>query len=398
MSFTHVKSFLMKVIVLGGSGGMGRFASRAISSFESIGLITIADLNADAAKEFAESFASNKITGIGLDVLDKKALKSILAEHDVVLNLTGPFFKFAYPILEVALEENCHYLDICDDWEPTEKMFALNELAQEKNRTAIIGLGASPGITNLLALKAMSELDEVKKIYTGWDISSAEPEEESSQSDVNAAMVHGIEQMVGKVKVFTNNKFQMVRPLKRVDISYPDLGDFKVSIFGHPEAITFPHHYPEISESLNLMHGAEVSFRFIFKILRFWIEMKVLPKNTAARIIGWLEKKNPNVPNNSLKELPGVYGLAQGLKNGTKTTVAVSLDNTNDKLEKMSMGEATGYPLACGLKMLIEGKLNKFGVLAPEACGIDPDNFFQELGGFLGHGDSLKTIVSRESV
>ena len=271
-------------------------------------------------------------------------------------------------------------------------------LAQEKNRTAIIGLGASPGITNLLALKAMSELDEVKKIYTGWDISSAEPEEESSQSDVNAAMVHGIEQMVGKVKVFTNNKFQMVRPLKRVDISYPDLGDFKVSIFGHPEAITFPHHYPEISESLNLMHGADMSFRFIFKILRFWIEMKVLPKNTAARIIGWLEKKNPNVPNNSLKELPGVYGLAQGLKNGTKTTVAVSLDNTNDKLEKMSMGEATGYPLACGLKMLIEGKLNKFGVLAPEACGIDPDNFFQELGGFLGHGDSLKTIVSRESV
>ena len=106
-------------------------------------------------------------------------------------------------------------MDICDDWEPTEKMFTLNELAQEKNKTAIIGLGASPGITNLLALKAMTELDEVKKVYTGWDISSAEPEEESSQSDVNAAMVHGIEQMVGKVKVFINNKFQLVRPLKK---------------------------------------------------------------------------------------------------------------------------------------------------------------------------------------
>ena len=38
MSFTHVKSFLMKVIVLGGSGGMGRFASRAISSFGGIDL------------------------------------------------------------------------------------------------------------------------------------------------------------------------------------------------------------------------------------------------------------------------------------------------------------------------------------------------------------------------
>ena len=55
------------------------------------------------------------------------------------------------------------------------------------------------------------------------------------------------------------------------------------------------------------------------------------------------------------------------------------------------------YLLGKYLKIL-EGKLNKFGVLAPEACGIDPDNFFQELGSFLGHADSLKTIVSRESV
>ena len=387
----------MKILILGGSGGMGRFASRAISSIENISLITIADLNAQSVKEFADSFKSTKIIGRGLDVLDKEALKNKLSEHDVVLNLTGPFFKFAYPILEAALEENCHYLDICDDWEPTEKMFALNDLAQEKNKTAIIGLGASPGITNFLALKAMTELDEVNKIYTGWDISSAEPEEESSQSDVNAAMLHGIEQMVGRVKVFKDNKFQMVRPLKRVDINYPEIGEFKVSIFGHPEAITFPHHYPEISESLNLMHGDDGSFRFIFKILRFFIEVKLLTKNTAARIIHWLETKNSKVSKDSVNSLPGVYGLAKGLKNGTKTSVAVTLDSSNDMLEKMSMGEATGYPLACGLKMLIDGKINKFGVLAPEACGIDPDIFFQELSSILGHEERLKTIVTARS-
>jgi len=203
--------------------------------------------------------------------------------------------------------------------------------------------------------------------------------------------------MVGKVKVFINNKFQMVRPLKRVNINYPKLGNFKVSIFGHPEAITFPHHYPEISESLNLMHGDDASFRFIFKILRFFIEVKLLPKNTAARIIHWLETRNPNASKDSVKSLPGVYGLALGIKNGTKTSIAVSLDNTNDMLEKMSMGEATGYPLACGLKMLIEGRLGKFGVLAPEASGIDPDIFFQELSSFLGLEDRLKPVITQKS-
>ena len=145
------------------------------------------------------------------------------------------------------------------------------------------------------------------------------------------------------------------------------------------------------------MHGDDGSFRFIFKVLRFFIEVKLLPKNTAARIIHWLETKNSNVSKDSVNSLPGVYGLVQGLKNGTKTNVAVTLDSSNNMLEKMSMGEATGYPLACGLKMLIEGKLNKFGVLAPEASGIDPDIFFQELSSILGSKDHFKTIVTEHS-
>ena len=45
----------MKVLVLGGSGGMGRFTSRAINSLEGISSITIADLNAKAVEAFANS-------------------------------------------------------------------------------------------------------------------------------------------------------------------------------------------------------------------------------------------------------------------------------------------------------------------------------------------------------
>jgi saccharopine dehydrogenase-like NADP-dependent oxidoreductase len=42
------------------------------------------------------------------------------------------------------------------------------------------------------------------------------------------------------------------------------------------------------------------------------------------------------------------------------------------------MGEATGIPLACGLKLLVDRKITKKGVFAPEGV-IDPDVFFQEL-------------------
>ena len=43
------------------------------------------------------------------------------------------------------------------------------------------------------------------------------------------------------------------------------------------------------------------------------------------------------------------------------------------------MGGVTGIPLACGLKMLLDGRINIKGVLAPESGAIIPEEFFSVL-------------------
>ena len=53
----------------------------------------------------------------------------------------------------------------------------------------------------MLALIAMQELDKVSSVFTGWDL-GGQSQEESSQEGPNAAMVHGIEQMTGKVQIY----------------------------------------------------------------------------------------------------------------------------------------------------------------------------------------------------
>ena len=177
----------MKVLALGGSGGMGRYAVQSLYKHSKIKKIYVADINADAAKDFSSNF-SDKVESIGLDVTKHESLLEVMSQVDIAVNTTGPFFKFAEPILSAAIETNCHYFDICDDWEPTEKMFLLDDKAKNAGITAILGLGASPGLTNILAYMAMLELDDISKVYTGWDISSATPEPISSQKGVNAAM------------------------------------------------------------------------------------------------------------------------------------------------------------------------------------------------------------------
>ena len=74
-----------------------------------------------------------------------------------------------------------------------------------------------------------------------------------------------------------------------------------------------------------------------------------------------------------------MYGFAHGSKNGVPESVGVCIINDDDSFDRIGMGEITGIPLACGIKMLAEGKINEAGVLAPEAGHIDPHDFISDV-------------------
>ena len=44
-------------------------------------------------------------------------------------------------------------------------------------------------------------------------------------------MIHGIEQISGKVKIFKDKSFKMVSPLKKLKVSYPNHGTYNVKYF-----------------------------------------------------------------------------------------------------------------------------------------------------------------------
>lgn len=381
----------MKILALGGSGGMGRFAVRSLINHKAIKKIYIADLNGSSAKEFASNF-DDRVEGLELDITNNEALINEMSKVDIVVNTTGPFFKFGLPILKAAIDTNTHYFDICDDWEPTEKMLLLNNDERSSEITGIIGLGASPGLTNILAYLAILELDEVSKVYTGWNISGAKPEDKSSQKGVNAAMVHGIQQVIGYVKVFNNGKYEMVRPLKEIMVNYPEIGEKKANIFGHPEAVSFPYHYPNIKESLNLMHGGEKGIVGILKFIRLLIEIKLISKNMAARIFTWLENSSSSeTKKTDLINLPGIYGYVEGKKGNKSLSVGVTFD---DSIQNISMGEATSLPLACGVKMFLDGVITQRGIHAPESGIIDPKIFIDYFAKEISDRVKLKPLIT----
>ena len=166
----------------------------------------------------------------------------------------------------------------------------------------------------------------------------------------------------------------MVKPLKQVVVDFPCYGEFRCRIFGHPEAITFPHHYQSPkgyeSSSWKRLWYPEVDYETCRLENLVCRESCRNGQGLSSSIREDLEAKGEadiDMVRNSLDEPPSLYALAIGNKNGQ----TASCGTTFRASDLISMGEATGIPLACGLKLLIDGKITKFGVFAPEGV-IDP--------------------------
>ena len=382
---------------MGGCGGMGQFSVRTAIDFDFLDKIIIADLDETRARKFAEQ-CGPKADYVKIDIEDTEALKRLLSETDVVMTTVGPYYKLGVPILKAAIESGCNYIDINDDWEPTLEMLDLNEEARKAGITAIVGLGASPGISNMLALKAMEPLDVVEKLYTGWgagDTENSDFGEPGQGGSFGAAEEHWVHQFTGKIQVRRQGEFVETKPLEKIEIEYPGIGKGNVYTLGHPEPVTLPRFKPEIQDSYNVMDFPPFIIAMLKNLARR-VDSGRISVQDAVDIIESLGDKGFSgilfssfglgyiaaVIRQTLKprqSFPGDFALAVGIKDNHKTTVGAHLRSLpTGGFEKMTMGSITGVPMAIGLKMLAQDKISKKGVFAPEDS-IDPNVFFNEL-------------------
>ena len=145
----------MRVVVLGAGGGMGAAVARHLAALDEIDELVLADLGHDASHATVSTIleATGSVSSTTCDILDSASIHQLLDPADMVVNCSGPFFRLGIPALSAAIATTTHYLDICDDPDPTVEMLALDSAAKHAGVSAVIGMGASPGLSNLLAVR-----------------------------------------------------------------------------------------------------------------------------------------------------------------------------------------------------------------------------------------------------
>lgn len=378
----------MRVLFLGAGAAMAKPALDYLRKSQKIEHLVLSDLKVESIPDIVLD-SGNLVERKAVDVSNREELLTAMSGIDMVINTTGPYYLLAETIVRACIDASCHYVDICDDWEPTQALLRLKDEAIRKDITILLGAGISPGVSNLLAVSAAKALDRVDELYTLWsfapdEVGLAELETIADSDKVSAAVVHFVQQISGKIFTWENSQAQLEKPLTEIPIYFPEKKSGTAYSVGHPEALTLPRVFPGLRRSANAIVEVDRPTGLIIKALSKLVNLKLLSIDVAAKCFSWLAKmdykhqakrarENATKPSGEAY-FPTVFAVAKGTSNGQATTVAAATRS----LPAGAMAEITGVPLAIFAELMLEGVIIQRGVITPEETGAET-RFFDAL-------------------
>lgn len=151
----------MKVAVLGAAGTIAPAIVRDLASSEEVESILLLDLRAEKAREVADRQGLGKATARGADA--RSNLAAELADVEALVNAAS--YRVNLDAMRACLEADCHYFDLGGLYRVTGEQLLLGPDFERAGLVAVLGIGSSPGKTNLMAARVARELGDVDSVH-----------------------------------------------------------------------------------------------------------------------------------------------------------------------------------------------------------------------------------------
>lgn len=229
----------MRLVVLGG-GAMGRITVRALVEDARVSSVVVGDLSVAAAERVVATLGAGreKATVAACDVRDVEATAKLLQGADAVLNATD--YTFNLEVMRAALAARVPYADLGGLFHMTRRQYELDGAFQEAGIAAVLGIGSTPGITNLLARVAVDALDTVERLDVRIGCGDTRP------SDAPFAPPYSIRTILDECTlapmVYTDGSWRAAEPMSGAEeIEFPaPVGRMAAMYTLHSEVALFP--------------------------------------------------------------------------------------------------------------------------------------------------------------
>jgi saccharopine dehydrogenase-like NADP-dependent oxidoreductase len=227
------------VVFIGAAGEMCRIAVERFAKASNTQLI-LADLNTAVIESLAAKLPPGQATTQKLDLFDDAALASLISGARLVVLGAGPYSKTSHPVVKACIKAQVPYLDFDDDVESTQAALALTEETRKAGVPIYIGCGASPGMSNVMALDAASELDSVDSIDLCWLV--------GDEASIGKAVLHHLMHIAaGPCLTWVDSKPTVKESWVGTTYApmYNDDGERLLHETAHPEPVTVPRAFPK---------------------------------------------------------------------------------------------------------------------------------------------------------
>jgi lysine 6-dehydrogenase len=365
----------MKVLSLGGAGAVCQHATRDLAEFSDFDDIFIGDYNLAAAEELAADIGDPRVKILKVDAADYDGLVKTFQGFDVILN--GLPWKYDLAVTRACVEAGVSGLDVSTE----EDQWDYDAAAKEKDIVFIPGVGATPGITNVMARRGADYFDEVDDIQINFAAFRCP----APAPGLLITFLWEFQPHVEERLYYRDGEFHLVGPfegLKTVNFPGP-IGEQEVCYIPHPETRTMPK---SLGAKAVSVHGCfpPHAMRLARALLEsgFYDKEPITVKGIEATPLELMHEILLQLPESKQTPL-WAYGLVVkvfGKRDGRD--VKVTLWNRHPPMEEWG-GTAAYYkniaiPLSIGVQMIARGDVTARGVVPPETA-LNPDIFFAEL-------------------
>lgn len=226
------------ILFIGAAGNMCRVVVQRFVHASDVPFV-LADINTSQLGALLSSLPDGRATTLELNIYDADALHSAVGSASLVVLGAGPYSRTAEPVLRACITAKVPYLDFDDDVSSTQLSLDLTEQAKAAGVACYKGCGASPGLSNIMAVDAASELDSVDLLEVCWVVGDERP------SAGRAVLEHLLHIAAGPCLTWADGRATVNESW--VETTYAPISGTTERFLhetAHPEPVTLPRLFP----------------------------------------------------------------------------------------------------------------------------------------------------------
>lgn len=378
---------MSKSILVLGTGLVGSAIVKDLAKDSAFEVIA-ADISPKALNTLADT---ERVETKQADLADVELISTLVEDVDLVICAVPG--SMGYQTLETVISAGKNVVDI--SFFP-EDPFGLDELAKEKEVTAIVDCGVAPGLCNIIAGYVAEKLEE-SAYYHCYVGGLPEIREWPYEYKAVFSPADVLEEYTRPARLVENGEEVIYPALSGVElIDFPEAGTLEAFNTDGLRTLSQTLRFPTMKEK-TLRYPGHANLMRVFRESGFFSQdpvevdgSQVIPLSLTSRLLfdQWFMKEGE-------KDLTVLQVVLKGKEKNKQVIYQYDLlDRFNEQTGITSMARTTGYTCTIVARQLLKGMIPNQGICPPEFLGKIPHLFEDLLLEYQKRGINLIETIS----